>query len=154
MALITEDLRIPAVGDLFPTTRRRHKVKPCGTGAARRRHFRRHEPQDDLCRAWHAEDMRRRRSAGTVLSVLEPGGAGSDQGLTGPDGRCGGHTPEKKVGANAALELHPWPVQKQRAARHEVPGHGPEAPVEVKLSCPASTIGLVDLPEDYDVLPF
>lgn len=63
MALITEQLEIPDIGALLPKTRRRRVVKPCGTGAARRRHFRRNEPQDDLCRAWHRQDMQNRRGS-------------------------------------------------------------------------------------------
>lgn len=62
--LATEDLEIPPVAVLFPTTRRWRTVKPCGTGAAYRRHFRRNEPIDARCRAWHREQMRRWRSTG------------------------------------------------------------------------------------------
>ena len=54
MALITADLRIPDIGEMFPGTRRWRKVKPCGSAAAWRRHQRRGEPQDDRCRAWRA----------------------------------------------------------------------------------------------------
>jgi hypothetical protein len=61
MALVTADLRIPEVGQLFPTTRRWRKLKQCGTGAAYRRHLRRREPMDDKCRDWHKKDMRRWR---------------------------------------------------------------------------------------------
>lgn len=61
MALITEDLRIPPVSELFPSTRRWRKVKPHGTSAAYRRHFRRDEPMCEDCRAWHRNDMRRLR---------------------------------------------------------------------------------------------
>lgn len=62
MALITAELEIPPVAALFPSTRRWRKVKPCGTGAARRRHQRRGEPQDEACRRWHRADMARRRA--------------------------------------------------------------------------------------------
>lgn len=64
MALINpETLEIPPVSQLFPKTRRRRVVKPCGTGAAYRRHYRRGEkPIDPACKAWHAEEMRRRRA--------------------------------------------------------------------------------------------
>lgn len=54
---------IPPIAELMPSTRRWRKVKPCGTGAAWRRHQRRKEPQDERCRAWHAADMRKRRAA-------------------------------------------------------------------------------------------
>jgi hypothetical protein len=40
MALITEDLEIPPVQQLMPTTRRWKHVRPCGTPAAARRHLR------------------------------------------------------------------------------------------------------------------
>jgi hypothetical protein len=43
---------IPPIADLFPTTRRWRKVKPCGTAAAWRRHQRRKTPICDKCRAW------------------------------------------------------------------------------------------------------
>jgi len=66
MALINpETLEIPSVSQLFPTTRRRRVVKPCGTGAAYRRHYRRggsELPIDPACAAWHAEEMRIRRT--------------------------------------------------------------------------------------------
>ena len=62
MALITENLEIPDIGRLFPSTRRRHVVKPCGSAAAYRRHFRRREPVDRACADWHMEDMQARRA--------------------------------------------------------------------------------------------
>lgn len=65
MALITEDLEIPPVAALFPATRRWRKVKPHGTGAAYRRHYRRREPMCPPCRAWHNRTEALRR-AGTM----------------------------------------------------------------------------------------
>lgn len=68
MALVVGDLAtqipaVPPVGTLLPATNRRSSVRPCGTAAARRRHFLRREPQDDLCREWHRKDMAKRRGA-------------------------------------------------------------------------------------------
>ena len=64
MALITEDLRIPEIAVLFPSTRRRHasKLRPCGTAAAYRRHYARKEPVDPRCARWHVLEMRLRRT--------------------------------------------------------------------------------------------
>ena len=64
MALINADLTMPSVAEMFPLTRRRRVVRPCGTAAAYRRHYRRggsELPVDLDCAAWHAEDERRRR---------------------------------------------------------------------------------------------
>ncbi len=65
MALITGDLRIPEIAELFPSTRRRHacNLRPCGTAAAWRRHQRRGEPQDEACKRWHRIDMQKRRAS-------------------------------------------------------------------------------------------
>jgi hypothetical protein len=63
MLLNPETLEMPDVGTLFPTTRRRRHVKPCGTAAAYRRHFRRKGrelPVDPACAAWHRKDVRAR----------------------------------------------------------------------------------------------
>lgn len=49
------------VADLFPATRRWRRVKPHGTGAAYRRHYRRGEPMCPPCRAWHRGDEANRR---------------------------------------------------------------------------------------------
>jgi hypothetical protein len=70
VALVVGDLAtqipaIPPVGALLPKTGRRRpgsSLRPCGTAAARRRHFLRREPQDDLCREWHRQDMAARRA--------------------------------------------------------------------------------------------
>jgi len=77
-----ETLEIPSVADLLPRTRRRRKVRPCGTGAAYRRHFRRKGeelPVDAACAAWHRKDVsvHAKRSVTAVRTPLEPGGAGS-----------------------------------------------------------------------------
>lgn len=69
MALITQDLEIPDIQALFPSTRRRGPLRPCGTAAARRRHKRRREDCPDpagRCAAFHRKDManRRARAAG------------------------------------------------------------------------------------------
>jgi hypothetical protein len=67
MLMDPNTLEIPAVGVLFPSTRRRRNVKPCGTAAAYRRHFRRGGPElpvDSKCAAWHAgyqRTIRKRR---------------------------------------------------------------------------------------------
>jgi hypothetical protein len=60
MALITAALEIPPVADLFPSTRRWRRVRPHGTSAAYRRHYRRREPMCGPCRAWHRIDERKR----------------------------------------------------------------------------------------------
>jgi hypothetical protein len=64
MALVTADYRIPDIGELFPSTRRWRKVKPCGSGAAWRRHQRRGEPQDQACLAWRSNWDRSRPGRG------------------------------------------------------------------------------------------
>lgn len=51
---------IPPVADLMPSTRRWRKVRPCGTAAAYRRHWRRGEPVDGKCAQWHRDDERAR----------------------------------------------------------------------------------------------
>lgn len=70
MALVVGSLdsqipAVPPVSTLLPATRRRRSdlLRPCGTSAARRRHFLRREPQDDACREWHRKDMAKRRAA-------------------------------------------------------------------------------------------
>lgn len=72
MALITEDLRIPDVGELFPRTRRRRAslLKPCGTAAAWRRHQRRGEPQDELCKEWKRGFSRQRYAARRPVTIV------------------------------------------------------------------------------------
>ncbi len=65
MALITDELEIPEISVLFPSTRRRHaaKLRPCGTSAAYRRHRRRREKcPTGKCLKWHKLDMRLRRT--------------------------------------------------------------------------------------------
>ena len=62
MALVTGDM-VTGIPAIPPVRGRWWNVKPCGTAAARRRHFRRGEPQDDQCRAFHARDMAQRRAA-------------------------------------------------------------------------------------------
>lgn len=57
MALILPDLTMPSVGELFPATRHRHVVRPCGTPAAYRRHYRRGEPVDRSCRQAEARRL-------------------------------------------------------------------------------------------------
>ena len=54
---------IPPIAELFPATRRWRVVKPHGTQAAYRRHYRRREPMCPRCRAWHRGEMRHRRAA-------------------------------------------------------------------------------------------
>jgi len=49
MALITEDLEIPPIQELFPTTKRWKVVKPCPSTAAARRHYRHGEKRCDPC---------------------------------------------------------------------------------------------------------
>jgi hypothetical protein len=64
MLMNPETLEIPSVGELLPRTRRRRHVKPCGTAAAYRRHFRRKGselPVDPACARWHRKDIARRK---------------------------------------------------------------------------------------------
>lgn len=61
MLMNPNTLEIPDVGVLFPGTRRRRVVKPCGTAAAYRRHYRRKGaelPVDAKCAEWHRKDLR------------------------------------------------------------------------------------------------
>ena len=54
---------IPPIAELMPTTRRWRKVKPCGTGAAYRRHLRhgmKYAAIDDKCKRWHRADVTRK----------------------------------------------------------------------------------------------
>lgn len=89
MALITAELEIPDVGVLFPSTRRRKKVRPHGTAAAYRRHYRRKElPVCAKCARWHRLDMQARRKqwASTSARSGSPGaasGSGSARGSSG-----------------------------------------------------------------------
>lgn len=56
-----ETLAIPPI-----RYRRRFRVRPCGTGAAYRRHFRRKGselPVDPACAAWHRDDIRKRAAS-------------------------------------------------------------------------------------------
>lgn len=65
MLMDPQTLEIPDVGVLFPTTRRWRRVRPCGTPAAYRRHFRRKGgelPVDPACAEWHRKEMDRRRA--------------------------------------------------------------------------------------------
>jgi hypothetical protein len=73
VALITEDLRIPDIGALFPSTRRRHasKLRPCGTAAAYRRHLRRREKACRRCTKWHRLDMRLRRTVAALEEMKQ-----------------------------------------------------------------------------------
>jgi hypothetical protein len=66
MALIRADLTMPSVAEMFPLTRRRRVVRPCGTAAAYRRHYRRggdELPVDEVCAAWHRKEQRSFRKA-------------------------------------------------------------------------------------------
>lgn len=76
MALILPDLVMPSIEQIFPTTKRWHIVKPCGTSAAYRRHHRRGEPLDRACRQAEArrqEDYRARvRKTGGKLGGRWP----------------------------------------------------------------------------------
>jgi len=73
MALITEGLEIPPVGDLFPSTRRWRRVKPCPSAAAARRHLRRGEPVDDACHEFERDRRRASRAAAAELArALRP----------------------------------------------------------------------------------
>ena len=74
MALITADYEIPDVGVLFPKTRRWHDVKPCGTMAAVRRHYRRGEQIDHSCRQAQARDKRDYRAKVSANSGKKLGG--------------------------------------------------------------------------------
>jgi hypothetical protein len=79
VALITEDLRIPDVGALFPSTRRHaSRLRPCGTAAAYRRHLRRREKVCRRCAKWHRLDMRLRRTI-AELNKMKQQAAGRDK---------------------------------------------------------------------------
>jgi hypothetical protein len=72
MALITENLEIPPVAGLFPSTRRwrESKLRPHGTAAAHRKHLRDKTPICAKCRRWNTLDIRLRRTQ-AQLAALE-----------------------------------------------------------------------------------
>jgi len=72
MALVTENLEIPEVARLFPSTRRRRQstLRKHGTAAAHRKHLRDKTPICDKCRRWNTLSIRLTRTI-AQLAALE-----------------------------------------------------------------------------------